>query len=437
MFVARLYQNKWLLIRLPVLACALALAIFLWAFVWPMPPGQLSITTAGAPGAYHELGLAYARQFAERGVMLEVQTSEGSQQNLERLRASQSPSDLAFMQGGFGYLGTSGERRERSRVETLANVDIEGAWLFTRNRTVTSLAQLKGLRIAVGPPRGGSRRVALRLFDQARIDLKSVTLSSQAGPEAVAALEQGAVDAVFFVAAPESGTLKRLLAMPGAQLASLGKSAAIAERNPYLEPRLLAQGALGNGLPLRDTTVLTATASLVAREELHPALKRLAIAVSAEVHTAASLFHKAGDFPSLRRMDFPSAPEARASLAEGLPFLERTLPFWWAQVAERVLLIGLPIALIAWWLMRLLPTLLRWTLESRLSRWYGELKFIENDLSQAQVPGLDLARFLVRLNAIDRDLLDFRCPKDLMLRSYVLRQHVEFVRQRLYTVRGR
>ena len=404
-----------------------------------MPPTQLSITTAGTPGAYHSLGQAYATQFAERGVTLEVQVSEGSQQNIERLTATQNPSDLAFMQGGFGYLGTSGDRRERSRIETLANVSIEGAWLFTRGRTIASLADLKGLRIAVGPDGGGSRRVALKLFDQAKIDLKSVTLSAQSGPAAVEALDQGLVDAVFFVAPPESNTLKRLLAQPKAQLASLGKSAAIAERNPYLEPRLLAQGAFGNGLPLRDTTILTATASLVAREDLHPALKRLALAVSTEVHTSAGLFHKAGDFPSLRRIDFPSAAEARPVLANGLPFLERALSFWWAQFIERLLLIALPVALLAWWLMQILPNLLRWTLESRLSRWYGELKFIENDLDlqNAEVPGMDLSQFLVRLNTIDTDLLNFHCPKDLMPRCYVLRQHVDFVRLRIYKLRGR
>ena len=437
MSVARLYHRKWLLIRLPILVCALLLVAYLWLVVWPIPPARLSITTAGAPGAYHSLGQAYAKRFAEHGVALDVQVSEGSQQNIERLRASQNPSDLAFMQGGFGYLGTSGERRERSRIETLANVDIEGAWLFTNNRTITSLAQLNGLRIAVGPDGGGSRKVALRLLDQAQIDLKSVTLSSQIGQAAVDALTTGLVDAVFFVALPESETLKRLLALPKTQLASLGKSAAIAERNPYLEPRLLAQGAFGNGLPLRDTTLLTTTASLVTREDLHPALKRLALAVSAEVHTGGGLFHKAGDFPSLRRIDFPSSADARPMLTHGLPFLEGTLSFWWAQFVERLLVLVLPVGLVAWWLMRLLPTALLWTLESRLSRWYGELKFIENDLLRAQVPGLELARFLQRLNAIDNNLVNFRCPTDLMPRCYVLRQHVEFVRQRLYKVRGR
>ena len=70
----------------------------------------------------------------------------------------------------------------------------------------------------------------------------------------------------------------------------------------------------------------------------------------------------------------------------------------------------LPVALLAGWLMLLIPSLLRWSLESRITRWYGELKFIENDLLQADVPGLDFARFLNQLNAMDKNLLDFRCP---------------------------
>lgn len=432
-----LYQNKWLLIRLPIALAAGAFAAYLWTVHFPMPPTTISITTAGMPGSYHSLGLRYAERFAEHGVTLEVLPSEGSQQNLERLRATENPAELAFLQGGFGYLGTSLERRERSQIETLANIEIEGAWLFTRQRPITALAQLKGLRIAIGPVGSGSRRVALKLLEQAQIGAQDVTLSAETGPTAAAALILELVDAVFFVAPNDSATLQILLTMPGAQLASLSKTAAISERIPYLEPRLLAQGALGRGLPPRDTTVLTTTASLVAREELHPALKRLAVAISTEVHTTPGLFHRAGEFPSLKRLDFPSAHIARNTLTHGLPFLERKLPFWWAQLAQRLLFLVFPIALVAYGLMRFIPWMLRWAMENRLARWYGELKFIENDLSQADVPGIDLAKFLQRLNVIEKALLDFRCPKDLMPRCYRLRQHIDFVRLRLYSVRGR
>jgi hypothetical protein len=47
------------------------------------------------------------------------------------------------------------------------------------------------------------------------------------------------------------------------------------------------------------------------------------------------LFHRAGEFPSLRQIDFPTAPQGGGTYYYGLNFLERLPPFWWAQLAER------------------------------------------------------------------------------------------------------
>jgi TRAP-type uncharacterized transport system substrate-binding protein len=436
--MARLYQQKWLLIQLPLLLATIGIATWIWVKIFPLPQAELSIVTANADGAYYRHAQRYVEGFAAYGVRLTVLTSAGSQENLDRLRQPAGPSDLAFMQGGFGYLGSSFEGRGRSRVETLANVDIEPVWIFSRYREIDSLNQLQGLRLALGPNGSGSRKVGLRLLEQARIDAsRDLSLSDLGGSAAVQALRQGTVDVVLMVSAPEAAAVQAMLGVPGVYLANLRKSTAIAERNPYLEPRLLAQGSLDTRLPPRDITLLTTSASLVAREDLHPALKRLAIAVAMDVHAGGGPFHRAGDFPSLRRIDFPTAPEARPTLMNGLPFLESLLPFWWAQVVERVLLIVLPLALLALWLMRLIPAYLRWLLESRVNRWYGELKFIENDLNQAPVTGLDITRFLQRLNGIDKAMMAFATPRDLMARGYALHQHIEFVRQRLYRMRGR
>lgn len=437
MRMAQLYQRKWLLIRLPIVVLAVVTATLVWLYADPMPPTTLSITTASPDGAYYRHALQYAERFAGHGITLEIQDSEGSQQNMIRLRQADSPTDLAFMQGGFGYLGTSLDRRDRSRIETLANVDVEAVWIFTRNRNIESLNQLQGLRLAIGPEGSGSSKVALKLLEQARVQTKDLALSRLTGLAAVQALRQDQVDVVLMVAPLESLAVQTILGLPGIQLANLHKSAAITERNPYLEPMLLAQGSLDIDMPPRDITLLTTSASLVARENLHPALKRMALAVAMEVHTGGGMFHRAGDFPSLRRIDFPTAPQARDMLLRGLPLIERLLPFWWTQVLERILLIILPVTLVAVWLMQLIPAYLRWALESRVNRWYGELKFIENDLSQEALSGLDLTRYLLRLNRIDNTLLAFHCPKDLMARCYMLHQHIEFVRQRLYRMRGR
>ena len=433
----RVYQKTWLLIQLPVAVIAIATVAWLWFVVYPMAPDRLSITTAGKGGAYHRMAMEYAEVFASHGVQLDVQASEGSQENLERLSGPAANFDLALVQGGFGYSGAATGKRERSRIETLANVNTEAVWIFSRNRTITSLGQLQGLRVAVGAERSGSRKVALKLFEQARLDLKDLTLLPDMGLESVKALRDGAVDVVFMVAPRESFTVQGMLNVPGIQLANLLKSAAIIERNPYLETSLLAQGTLQARIPARDTTMLTMSASLVAREALHPALKSLAVAVAMEANSKGGVFHRAGDFPSLRKIDFPTAPTARATLANGLPWLERLLPFWWAQFVERLVVLVLPIALLALWLMWRIPQYLRWALQSRVNRWYGELKFLENDLSQQAVSGLDLTRFMSQLNSIDGAVLAFRCPKDLMARCYTLHQHIEFVRQRLYRMRGR
>lgn len=435
--MAALYQRQWLLIRVPVAAlCALA-AIYMWVFVYPLPPKRLSITTAGIDGGYFRHAQRYVDRFAAHGITLEVQPSAGSQENQERLRQAVEPADLALMQGGFGYLGTSLEQRDRSRIETLANVDVEAVWLFSRNHEIDSLTQLQGLRFAIGPDGSGSRKVALKLLEQARLNPKDLTVLPITGTAAAQALRQNQVDVILIVAPPESLAVKAMLDVPGMQLVSLRKSAAITERNPYLESRLLAQGTMSPRIPPRDITMLTTTTSLVAREGLHPALKRLAVSIAMDEHVGGGVFHRAGDFPSLHRIDFPTAPQARETLLHGLPMLERLLPFWWAQVLERVLLIVLPMVLLALWLMHLVPAYVRWTLQSRVNRWYGELKFIENDLSHESLSGLDLTRFMLRLDGIDRALLAFACPRDLMARCYTLHHHIEFVRQRLFRMRGR
>lgn len=420
-----------------MLVAATVTVISLWWFVYPMPPARISLTTAGADGAYYGHARRYAEKFAAHGITLNIQASAGSQQNMERLRQATSPADLAFMQGGFGYLGSSPERRDRSRIQTLVNIDVEPVWIFARDQEIDSLTRLQGQRVAIGPKGSGSRKVALNLLEQARIDSRELTLSSLTGSLAVQALQQNRVDVVLMVVAPEALVIHQMLSLPGIRLANIHKSAAITERNPYLESRLLAQGTPAPHMPPGDITLLTTSTSLVAREDLHPALKRLAIAVAMDVHGGGGLFRRPDDFPSLRRIDFPTAPEAREALMHGLSLLERLLPFWWAQVTERLLLLVLPMLLLALWLIRLIPAYLRWSLESQVKRWYGELKFIENDLSQQSLTGLDLSRLQRRLNGIDTALMAFATPGDLMARCYTLHHHIEFVRQRLYRIRGR
>jgi uncharacterized protein len=209
------------------------------------------------------------------------------------------------------------------------------------------------------------------------------------------------------------------------------------ERLPYLQLRLLPRGSIERGLPDRDVALLVTTASLVARADLHPALQQLAAEATVEVHSAAGPFHRAGDFPTLRRIEFPASAQARRALVHGPTWLEEQMGFWGAQVAVRVLLICLPIALLACWFAQGIPAYLRWLLESRIARWYGELKYIEHDMADPSLPGIERIRLLQRLQRIENGMADFATPPDLMARWFTLREHIQFVKARLHRGRGR
>lgn len=437
MATATLYRYRWLLIRLPIAVATVVGTWFLWAWFYPMPESRVVISAGLRDGAYYPLARQYADALTRRGVEAVVLESEGSAQNLQRLKASPPAADMALVQGGFGWSSQSLDPTAISTVQTLANVGIEAVWIFSRQRDLHSILQLRGMRVAAGPEGSGHRALAKLLIQQQRLKPDELKLLPLTGLRAAEALAQGEADAVILVAAADSPTVGKLLRTPGVYLAGLQRTVAIAERNNFLEPRLLAQDALGPAMPGRDVTMLTTHTHLVVRQDLNPALKRLMTAAAMEIQTGSGPFHRAGDFPALRRSDFPSAPEARQVMGHGLSWLERSLPFWWAQIVERLVVVCIPLAVLAWWLSLLIPTWLRWKLESRVTRWYGELKFIENDLFRQSLSDLDVSRLNSRLARMDAAMSTMTLPRELAQRWYTLHQHVEFVRHRIYRLRGR
>lgn len=434
-----LYGRRWLLIRLPLAILGLALGVLVWAWVYPMPPSRI-VLSAGLPGGAYELfAQRYVQEFARHGVTCEVLPSAGSAQNLGRLRSEPVGADLAFVQGGFGWNSISEATSSSGNPQTLAAVDIEGLWLFSHRNDLTSMDQLRTLRVAAGPEGSGHQVLFKRLLTEQMIPLDAVQMSPLTGSAAVQALQQGALDAIFLVASPRAPMVRELIQARGVHLAALKLTAGIADRNNFLERRLLAQGSLGAGQPPQDMAILTTHTHLLASEALDPALKRLATAVAVKVHGGQGSFHRAGEYPLLQNSDFPAASEARHVLRRGLSALERNLPFWWVQMLQRLLVIGLPILVAVLLLGWLIPLWLRWRLESRISRWYGELKFIEHDLARDAIDmgGIGLNRIVGRVRFIERSVHGMALPPELARRWYLLRHHVAFVKGRVREYQGR
>ncbi len=435
----QIYRRRVWLVFTP--ACLAAVALFVWLGwqLFPSAPLQITITSGAKDGMYYLHAQRYAEVLRAYGLQTSVVESAGSAQNIERLRDTGNSAVIGFVQGGFGQLDRAQPSENRTNIQTVANVDIEPVWIFSRTREIDSLQQLQGMRVSIGQQGSGSRMVAIKLLEQVRLEPKDLIVSENTGLNAVKALANGSIDAAIFVASPNAPVVSAMLTTPGVHLVTLKRSAALIERIPYLEPRLVAQGMLTptGRQPEQDSVMLTTVASVVVSENLHPALKRLTAAAAREVHREAGLFHKAGEFPNFRRVDFPSSPEARSTLLHGLPWIERHFSVAQAQWLWRLLLVGLPLALLCAAVCYFVPALMRWTLESHVNRWYGELKFIENDLETAKLSGLDYAKHNIQLRAIDTALTRFDAPAEFMKRLFMLQQHTHFVRDKLAAVRGR
>ena len=79
----------------------------------------------------------------------------------------------------------------------------------------------------------------------------------------------------------------------------------------------------------------------------------------------------------------PIAAEAQRFYRNGTPWLQR-LPFWLANLADRMWVVLLAIAAVVIPLSRILPPLYEMRVRSRVFKWYGWLRAVELDQGAAR-----------------------------------------------------
>lgn len=399
-------------------------------FVRPAPPSTLVMTAGTSGGAYDTFARRYQAILARNGVHLEIHASSGAVQNYERLRDEPEDGsaryDVGFIQSGIG------SAEDAPYLESIAGVYYEPVWIFSSKIDVlTRLSDLKGKRIGIGIPGSGLRRLATEMLKASGVDTTNATLVEVAGPEAAKRLEDGALDIAFFIGAPESPFVQSLF-HGNLKIVSLSQSEAVSRYFPTLTPQLLPQGAvdLADARPPRDVKLVAATSVLVARDDLHPALVYLLLEAASEVHGGPGLFQKRGEFPTAKVQDFPVSEQAQRWFQSGRPFLQRYLPFWIANLIERLLVVIVPIIAVMIPLMRIVPAFYNWRVRSKVFRWYGEVRAIERRAKEERDPMMQ-ARESTRLDEIERSVNDLKIPLAFYHEVHLLRAHIEMVRRHL------
>jgi TRAP transporter TAXI family solute receptor len=422
---ARLRREIWLTLGVGAVMVAAAFAIALH-FVEPAPPKHLVMSTGDEAGGYHAFAQRYQELLAREGVTVELQPSRGSLENVGRMMEPGSMVDVGFLQGGTSFAANA------PALVSLGSLYYEPLWVFYRGSEVDDLPGLRGRRIAIGPDYSGVRALALQLLAVNDVVLPPTELVSLGEGEAAQALLDGKVDAAMFVAPMESPSVERLLGAAGLRLLSFERAEAYTRRFPYLYRLVLPEGAIdfARNLPRKDLVLIAPTANLLVQQTLHPALAYLLMRTAAALHGEAGMFHRRGDFPSAKDADFPLSEEARRYYQSGSPFLQRYLPFWAANLVDRLWVMALPVLAVLFPLVRILPALYGWRMRSRIYKWYGRLKEIELQLEEKQAPE-ELLEMEARLDNIEQAVNRIPTPLAYSANLYSFRQHIDLVRARV------
>jgi len=407
---------------------ALALAALVLAYLWldPTPPKHVRLATGPAQSAYDEFGKRYKNALAANGIQVVLVQSEGSSDNLKLLREGKA--DLGFVQGG-----STDVSEDESGIESLGSLMVEPVWLFYRGPALATLRQLEGKRVNLGSHGSGVHRLMHKMFDANGVEESRLTVSRFDDTTATVAFLDGKIDAIVFASAPQSLLVQMLLQTPGVKLMDVAQSEAYSRRFPFLTPVVLPRGVvdLAKDVPPADMRLVATTTSLLTRHETHPAIVELFVQAARDIHGPAGWFNRAGAFPTQEHSEFPVSREAQRSLRDTQPFLQRYLPFWLANLVERMwLALGIIVAILLP-LSRIVPPVYQFRIRSRVFRWYGQLRAIEARVQESGTGHVDRAQIAKELDELDARVGRIHVPLSYAGELYALRQNVELVRARL------
>ncbi len=425
----------------PFVLIALALLVAAYFVLDPTPPKHVVLATGPEASAYARFGERYAEELKRHGIQVELRATTGSFQNRQLLRDPKERVDLAFVQGGSGDSQRASEEQKANMVQlvSLGTLFYEPVWIFYRaerakplNRqgALTAIPQMRGWKVNVGGRGSGTPGLMSKLLFANAMERDEIKRSTLDETSAVVALLDGQLDAAVLVSAPESNMVQMLLQTPGIKVYEYAQAEAYARRYPFLSPVVLPRGVVdvARDVPPEDVTLIATTTSLLAREDIHPALVQLFVQAASRIHSGPGWIARAGTFPNPNQTEFEVAKDAARYYRNGPPLLQRYLPFWLANLIDRMWVALFSIVAVLIPLSRLVPPLYQFRVRSRIFRWYRNLRQIESDHEHSEKNPLELLGVLDRLES---RVAGIAVPLSYADELYALREHIALVRARL------
>jgi len=401
----------------------------------PAPPRVIDISSGQENGSYERFAKRYAQELQKNQITLRQQISQGSEENLNRISDPDSEIEVGFVRSGST---DEAQAHERGLI-SLGSLFYEPIWVFYRSpKELTTISQFKGKTVNVGPDGNGVAKLFSQILSVNSMSEEDVTIQKLADTPGTVALLENKVDVLIFSSASDSPLVQMLLQTPGIRLFDFVQAEAYTRRFPFLSHVVLPRGIvdIGKDIPAHDYHLIAPTATLVAHESLHPALMGLLLQAAHRIHSGADWFSRQGEFPSDKYTEIPVAHEAEKFYKNGPPVLQRYLSFWIANFIERMWVVIVALGALFLPLSKIIPPLYVWRIRSRIYRWYGQLRMVEQAIEDVAVGDRQsVAQDQLRnLDEIEEKVNRITIPLSYAEELYGLRSHIHFVRSRVQTM---
>jgi len=419
-------QETW-----PLLILLLLIFIGVWWFVDPPPPNRVQLATGSVGGSYEALGKKYAEYFKKKGVTLELLNTTGAQENIDRLAGRSDSVQAAFVQAGVVHA------KDVKGIESLGAIAYDPIWFFYRGpemkaadyETVEgSLKYFLNKKISIGIEGSGTRTQATQIIEAAGREekFKFFNLGER---DSVKALQAGEIDGAFIVDAYEAPNVQTLLNDPNLHLVPFNRAVAFTKAIPYLHILDVPQGSfnLARNNPSQDMKLLATTTNLLIDDRMHPAIQFLFLEAAREINGKESFFSERGEFPSFKDSMLHESPVALHYEQNRYPLLSNYVPFWLAELINRLVLILLPFCVLGYPILKMLPSFRIQRMQNKINSLYGSLKLLEQELMNG-FDSVQRDEYLKRLDLLEYQALKINISTNLSKDYYSLRTSIDYVR---------
>lgn len=250
-------------IKTALLFGVLGLIVLLAAIYDPRPSlrhVRVSVLSGPATGHYHAVVDRLAAAVARQKGRIENLASAGSAENVRRLVAAAASCELQFglVQDGIEWPGNHG-------LELIGRLPRPESLIILGRQAdaIGSPAQLRGLRVGIGPEGSGTAVLARKVLSP--LDGLDVRVSMQSIDTQLGMLERGELDLGMMVIDDQAQLVRDAVARRGLQLLELPHAASLARSLPFARVGTIEPGQYdyARQLPATPKRVLQVDALLV------------------------------------------------------------------------------------------------------------------------------------------------------------------------------